>query len=91
MHSSLQPSNSAPARRAAWAVGVAPVVAVMAFALIVCDVIAVDLGFTLFVACIAWLVLELHRYQKSMDEDDNSFTGHPSLPELAGEVDSLHA
>lgn len=83
--------NPPQARRAALAVAVAPVLSLLAFTLIICDVIAVDLGFTLFAACVAWLVLELHRYQKTMDGDDGSLSSHPVLPEFNAEADSLIA
>jgi hypothetical protein len=91
MHVSLQDPNPPQACRAALAVAVAPVLSLLAFTLIICDVIAVDLGFTLFAACVAWLVLELHCYQKSMDGDDHSVSSHPAMPEFNAEADNLIA
>jgi hypothetical protein len=78
------------ATRAAIAVGVAPVVALLAFTLIICDLIAVDIGFALFAACIAWVVVEMHGYQKCIDSYDEEYArSHPFLADGMAEGDSL--
>ncbi len=72
--------NPPNAKRAAIAVGVAPVVALLAFTLIIGDLIAVDVGFALFAACTTWVVIEMHRYQKNIDlYNDEYSSGFPSL------------
>jgi hypothetical protein len=91
MSTSPDDDHSAPAQRAALAVAVAPVLSLVAFTLIISDIIDVDLGFTLFAAAVAWLVLALYRYQKSIDLDDDGVSSHPVLPEFKAEVDSLIA
>jgi hypothetical protein len=72
--------NPPHATRAAIAVAVAPVVALLAFTLIICDLIGVDLGFALFAGCTAWVVMEMHGYQKSIDSYDEEYArSHPFL------------
>jgi hypothetical protein len=88
--------NPPHAKRAAIAVAVAPVLALLAFTLIICDLIGVDLGFALFAACTAWVVLEMHGYQKSIDSYHEEYArSHPFLAEVLGDGmadgDSLHA
>ncbi len=55
------------AQRAAVAVGLAPILVLLAFTLIVGGVIEVDTGFAVFAACTAWVVVEMHQYQKTID------------------------
>jgi hypothetical protein len=93
-HQDSQPSDYHPphATRAAIAVGVAPVLALLAFTLIICDLIGVDLGFALFAACTAWVVVELHTYQKGIDRYDEEYArSHPFFTEGMTEGDSLQA
>jgi hypothetical protein len=76
-HSDYNPPH---ATRAAIAVGVAPVVALLAFTLIICDLIGVDIGFALFAACTAWVVVEMHGYQKCIDGYEEEYARrHPFL------------
>jgi hypothetical protein len=84
----LLPDYDPPhAKRAAIAVGVAPVIVLLAFTLIVCGLIDVDLGFALFAGCTAWVVLEMHRYQKTIDSyHDEYANSHPPGPELMPEL-----
>ncbi len=58
----------AQARRAAVAVGLAPILVLVAFTLIVGGWIDADTGFAVFVACTAWVVYEMHRWQRSADD-----------------------
>ena len=67
----LLPDYAPPhSRRAAVAVGLAPFVVLLAFTLIVCGLIDADTGFAVFVACTAWIVVELYRYQKTLEGYD---------------------
>jgi hypothetical protein len=74
--------NPPHAKRAAIAVGVAPVLALLAFSLIIGDLIDVGVGFALFAACTAWVVMEMHQYQKNIDRyNDDYASGFPTLTE----------
>jgi hypothetical protein len=74
--------NPPEAKRAAIAVGAAPVLALLAFSLIIGDLIDVGVGFALFAACTAWLVVEMHHYQKSIDRyNDDYASALPTLTE----------
>jgi hypothetical protein len=79
------------AQRAATAVGLAPIVVLLAFTLIVCGLIEVDTGFAVFAACTAWVVYEMHQFQKAIDGYNEAFVARhlswrstPTLQELAG-------
>jgi hypothetical protein len=88
MNTQTHDYNPPHANRAALAVAVAPVVALLAFTLIICDLIGVDLGFALFAACTAWVVVEMHSYQKSIDSYHEEYArSHPFLAD--GMVDGL--
>jgi hypothetical protein len=58
-----------PSRRASVAVGLAPILVLVAFTLIVGGWMDVDTGFAVFVACTAWVVYEMHRWQQSADDE----------------------
>jgi hypothetical protein len=72
--------NPPNAKRAAIAVGVAPVLALVAFSLIIGDLIDVGVGFALFAACTAWVVMEMHQYQKNIDRYNDDYSS--ALPHL---------
>jgi hypothetical protein len=55
------------AQRAAMAVGAAPILVLLAFTLIVSGLIDIDTGFAVFVACTAWVIYEMHQFQKAID------------------------
>jgi hypothetical protein len=61
------------ARRAAIAVGLAPILVLVAFTLNIGGLIEVDIGFAVFAACTAWVVVEMHQYQKALDGYDAAF------------------
>ncbi len=63
------------ARGAALAVGLAPILVLLAFTLVVGGLIEVDIGFAVFAACTAWIVVEMHQYQKSIDDYDDDYVG----------------
>ncbi len=67
MHAPLPDYQPPHAQRAAIAVGLAPILVLLAFTLIVCGLIEVDTGFAVFAACTAWVVVEMNQYQKSID------------------------
>jgi hypothetical protein len=84
--------NPPHATRAAIAVAVAPVVALLAFTLIISDLIGVDLGFALFAASTAWVVLEMYGYQKAIDGYHEEYArGHPFSIDDLTESDRLQA
>jgi len=66
-------------RRPTLAVSLAPVFVVVLFTLIVSGLIAFDTGVAIFLACTAWVVYELHDYQRAIDDYNQQYVqGHPA-------------
>jgi multisubunit Na+/H+ antiporter MnhB subunit len=65
-------------QRASIAVGVAPILMLLGFTLVIGGVIEPDIGVAVFAACAAWVVYEMHRYQQVIGRDEDA-TGprHP--------------
>jgi hypothetical protein len=57
------------AQRASVAIGVAPLLALLAFVAVVGGLIEPDIGVAVFAACTAWVVYEMYRYQDRLDSD----------------------
>ncbi len=55
------------AQRASVAVGIAPLLVLLAFTAVVSGLIDPDLGVAIFAACTAWVVYEMYRYQDRLD------------------------
>jgi hypothetical protein len=60
-------AETAQARRASVAVGVAPLGVLLGFTAVVGGWIEPDVGLAVFAACTAWLVYEMYRYQRVVD------------------------
>jgi hypothetical protein len=61
------------ARRASIAVGLAPIIVLLAFTAIVAGLIEVDTGFATFAACTVWVVFEMHQYQAAIDSYNEAY------------------
>ncbi len=62
------PSYEPPqTQRACVAAGVAPLLVLLGFTLIVTKVIEVDTGFALFTACTIWVIHEMSSYQRALN------------------------
>ena len=55
------------------AAGLAPLLVLMAFTLIVSGSIGVDTGMAVFAASTVWVIHELHVFQRSIDEYNDSY------------------
>lgn len=55
------------ARKASLAAGVAPLLVLLTFTLLVSRVIAADTAFAVFAACTVWVVYELSAFQRTLD------------------------
>ncbi len=62
--------EAAQAQRASIAVGVAPLLVLLAFTAVIGGLIDPDIGVAVFVACTAWVVYEMYRYQDRLDSSD---------------------
>jgi len=58
------------AQRASIAVGLAPLLVLLAFTAVVSGLIEPDIGVAVFAACTAWVVYEMYRYQDRLDGPD---------------------
>lgn len=58
------------AQRASIAVGLAPLLVLLAFTAVVSGLIDPDIGVAVFAACTAWVVYEMYRYQDRLDGSD---------------------
>ena len=67
-HQALSP-ETVQAQRASVAVGVAPLLVLLAFVAVVGGLIEPDIGVAIFAACTAWVVYEMYRYQDRLDGD----------------------
>lgn len=67
------------AQRAAVAVGLAPLLVLLAFTAVVSGLIEPDTGVAVFVACTAWVVYEMYRYQDRLDGAAADETAGPWL------------
>ncbi|MBL8308559.1 MAG: hypothetical protein JNM33_17830 [Rubrivivax sp.] len=63
------------AQRASVAVGVAPLLVLLAFTAVVSGLIDPDLGVAIFAACTAWVVYEMYRYQDRLDAAADEVAG----------------
>ena len=68
MKTAIDPESLSPhevaAQRASVAVGVAPMGVLLGFTGVVSGLIEADTALALFAACTAWVVYEMHRYQR---------------------------
>jgi len=72
-HASL-PAYAPPAsQRAAMAAGLAPLLVLGTFTLIVSQVIAVDTGMAVFACCTLWVMWELHEFQRNIDAYNHDY------------------
>ena len=60
-------AETAQARRASVAVGLAPLGVLLGFTAVVAGWIEPDIGLAVFATCTAWLVYEMYRYQRVVD------------------------
>jgi len=68
------------AQRASIAVGLAPLLVLLAFTAVVSGLIEPDTGVAVFAACTAWVVYEMYRYQDRLDgEAERDVTAGPWL------------
>jgi hypothetical protein len=67
------------AQRAAWAVAVAPVLVLLALTLVIGDLIAPHLGLAGVLVSVAWLVFEMHAWQRALARAEESAAGHDLL------------
>lgn len=67
-HQALSP-ETAQAQRASVAIGIAPLLALLAFVAVVGGLIEPDIGVAIFAACSAWVVYEMYRYQDRLDRE----------------------
>ena len=63
------------AQRASVAVGLAPLLVLLAFTAVVGGFIEPDIGVAIFAACTAWVVYEMYRYQDRLDGSAEEATG----------------
>jgi hypothetical protein len=63
------------AQRASIAVGLAPLLVLLAFTAVVSGLIEPDIGVAVFAACTAWVVYEMYRYQDRLDASAEDTTG----------------
>ena len=60
------------AQRAAIAVGLAPLLVLLAFTAVVIGFIEPDIGVAVFAACTAWVVYEMYRYQDRIESAEEA-------------------
>ncbi len=65
-------AEAVQAQRASVAVGVAPLLVLLAFTAVVSGLIEPDTGVAVFAACTAWVVYEMYRYQDRLDAADEA-------------------
>ena len=63
------------AQRASIAVGLAPLLVLLAFTAVVSGLIEPDTGVAIFAACTAWVVYEMYRYQDRLDSSAEEAAG----------------
>jgi len=63
------------AQRASIAVGLAPLLVLLAFTAVVGGLIEPDTGVAVFAACTAWVVYEMYRYQDRLDGQGEEAAG----------------
>ena len=73
MPSSLPDYDPPQHQRAALAAGLAPILVLLAFTLMVVRWIDVDTGFAVFAACAVWVVYELHVFQYGLDRYNDDY------------------
>lgn len=77
------------ARRANVAVGLSPLIVLIAFTLIVTRLIDVDTGLAIMAACTVWVVWEMHDYQRSIDAYNEQYVESHLLPRSSATLHSL--
>ena len=70
LHHQVLSPETAQAQRASVAIGVAPLLVLLAFVSVVGGLIEPDIGVAVFAACTAWVVYEMYRYQDRLDAND---------------------
>lgn len=73
MPATLPTYNPPSSQRASVAAGVAPLLVLLTFVLIVSRAIDVDTGLAVFLACAVWVVVELDGFQRAIDSYNASF------------------
>jgi hypothetical protein len=73
MPATLPTYNPPSSQRASVAAGVAPLLVLLTFVLIVSRAIDVDTGMAAFLACAVWVVVEMDGYQRAIDTYNESF------------------
>lgn len=68
------------ARRANVAVGLSPLIILVAFTLIVTRLIDADTGLAIMGACTVWVVYEMHDYQRSIDDYNEEYVASHLAP-----------
>ena len=71
-------AEAVQAQRASVAVGIAPLLVLLAFTAVVSGLIEPDTGVAIFAACTAWVVYEMYRYQDRLDAAADEAVG-PTL------------
>ena len=69
------PYQPPPSRHATMAAGLAPLLVLLAFTAVVSGFIEPDTGVAVFVACTAWVVYEMYRYQDRLDGQGEEAAG----------------
>jgi multisubunit Na+/H+ antiporter MnhB subunit len=76
----LATSPAVKAHRASIAIALAPILIALAFTMLVAGWIAPDLCFAFFATCTAWVVYEMHGYQKAVAlAEERELRGHTHL------------
>jgi hypothetical protein len=73
MPATLPAYNPPSGQRASVAAGVAPLLVLLTFVLIVARAIDVDTGLASFLACAVWVVVEMDGYQRAIDSYNAGF------------------
>ena len=73
MRATLPPYNPPSSQRASVAAGVAPLLVLLTFVLIVAQAIDVDTGLAVFLASAVWVVAEMDGFQRAIDNYNESF------------------
>ena len=65
--------NPPPMLSACMAVAVCPLVVLQAFGLVLFKVVDADIGLAILVACIVWVLYQMHHYQADVDAYDQAY------------------
>ena len=69
----LPPYLPPSAQHASVAVGLSPLIVLLAFTGVVCRVLDPDTGFAWALACTVWVSVEMHRYQHAVDAYNSAY------------------